>query len=139
MQRLLVRYAGLRGYSKVPSQLLYTPTHEWVSVEGNTVTLGVTEYAQDALGEVVYVDIPSEGDAVEEGEAVSALESVKSASDIYTPVKGTVQAANALLADDPALINRSPYEEGWIVKIDKGDREIPSTLLSAEQYHKIIE
>lgn len=124
----------------VPEQLRYSDEHEWVAgadSEDGIVTVGITAYAADALGDIVYVSLPEEGAAVESGEPCGEAESTKSVSDIYAPVSGEVTAVNAAVADDPGLINADPYGEGWLFKV-RTDGE-PGGLLDAEAYAKLIE
>lgn len=109
--------------SNVPEDLLYTDTHEWIKREGDTVRVGITDHAQSELTDVVYVELPKLQKEVNAGEPVAVVESVKAASDIYAPVKGTVIEVNQALATDPGLINREPYGQGWIfvLKLDNAD------------------
>lgn len=125
--------------STVPETLLYTAEHEWVTepTEDGVVTVGITAYATEALGDIVYVSLPGEGDAVEAGEPCGEAESTKSVSDIYAPVTGEVVAVNGAVEEDPAIVNGDPYGEGWLIKVrtagDSGD------LLDAQAYAKLIE
>jgi glycine cleavage system H protein len=124
----------------VPEQLRYTEEHEWVAGLGNedgVVTVGITAYAADALGDIVFVDLPDEGAAIEAGEPCGEAESTKSVSDIYAPVTGEVTAVNTAVVDDPALINSDPYGEGWMFKV-RVDGE-PGGVLDAAAYAKLIE
>ena len=124
----------------VPEQLRYTEEHEWVAGldnEDGVVTVGITAYAADALGDVVYVDLPEEGEAIEAGEPCGEAESTKSVSDIYAPVTGEVTAVNTAVVDDPALVNSDPYGEGWLFKV-RLDSE-PAGMLDAAAYAKLIE
>jgi len=105
----------------VPEDLRYSSDHEWVRREGTRMVVGITDYAQDALGDVVYVEVPGTGTAVAAGERVSEVESTKSVSDIFAPVGGTVVDANASLGDRPELLNSDPYGDGWILVIEVGD------------------
>ena len=123
----------------VPDDLRYSTDHEWVRVEGNTITLGITDYAQDALGDVVFVDVPEVGAAVTVGGTFSEVESTKSVSDIYAPVSGTISDVNADLADAPELLNDDPYGEGWLCKIDLADPSELDSLLDADGYRALIE
>ncbi len=125
----------------IPQDLLYTKSHEWVRVEGDSVVIGITHYAQDQLGEVVFVELPAVGDAVEAGEEMGTLESVKAVSEILAPLSGEVIEANEALEDSPDLVNQSPFDEGWLVKIkgsvegmDLLDPQSYATLLEAEQH-----
>ncbi len=120
----------------VPGDLQYTKSHEWVRTEGDTVTIGITDHAQDELGDVVFVELPDEGDTFDSGESFGTVESVKAVSDLYTPVGGEVVEVNSALDDAPEKINEDPYGEGWIVKLrTSGDAD----LLSAEEYEKVLE
>ncbi len=125
----------------IPQNLLYTKSHEWVRVEGDCVVIGITHYAQDQLGEVVFVELPSVGDAVEAGEEMGTLESVKAVSEMLAPLSGEVIEANEALEDSPDLVNQSPFDEGWLVKIkgsvegmDLLDPQGYAALLKAEQH-----
>lgn len=121
-----------------PENLLYTKDHEWVRVEGDTVVIGITDYAQDALGDVVFVQLPTTDDEVSANSTLSEVESTKSVSDIYAPVSGRVTKVNEKLTDHPELINSSPYEEGWIAVLTISDRKELEDLLSADSYRKLI-
>ena len=122
----------------VPDDLRYTSDHEWVRLDGNRVTIGITDYAQDALGDVVFVQLPDLGTAVEAGSSFSEVESTKSVSDIYAPVSGTVAEVNSELSDSPQRLNEDPYGEGWICVIEVADASALSGLLDAEGYRKLI-
>ncbi len=122
----------------VPADLRYTKDHEWVRVEGNRVRVGITDYAQDALGDVVFVQLPEPGSAVEAGSSFSEVESTKSVSDVYAPVSGTVVEVNAELTDAPQRLNDDPYGEGWICVIEVSDPGAVSALLDAEAYRRLI-
>ncbi|MGN9838608.1 glycine cleavage system protein GcvH [Nonomuraea sp. H19] len=120
--------------SNIPDDLSYTKEHEWVAGvdDGLTVTVGITAYAADALGDVVYVQLPDVGSVVEAGDSVGEVESTKSVSEIYTPVGGEIVEVNQAVADDPSLANSDPYGEGWMFRVRmEGD---PEDLLSAEEY-----
>lgn len=122
--------------SNVPAELSYTSEHEWVSAltaEG-TVRVGITDHAQDALGDVVYVDLPSIGDSVAAEDSFGEIESTKSVSDLFAPVAGEIVAVNEALEDDPALVNSDPYGEGWIVEIRPENADDLANLLDAEAY-----
>jgi glycine cleavage system H protein len=121
-----------------PSELKYTKSHEWVRLEGDVAVVGITDYAQDALGDVVFVDLPQVGKAVEAGSAVAVVESVKTASDIYAPVAGEILEVNSALSDKPELINQSPYGEGWLFKMRVNPADL-NGLLSAADYQAIAE
>ena len=120
----------------VPEELQYTRSHEWVRTEGDTATLGITDYAQDELGDIVFVELPEVGAIFAAGDSFGTLESVKAVSDIYTPVGGEVVEVNEALNDTPEKINEDPYGEGWIVKLRvSGDGD----LLSASDYEQFLE
>ena len=121
----------------VPEQLRYTAEHEWVAIDGRTASVGITEHAADALGDVVYVSPPAPGTKVTAGEPCGEIESTKSVSDLYSPVDGEVTDVNADIDDDPGQVNSDPYGAGWLFKV-RLDDEPPSDLLSAEQYAELI-
>jgi glycine cleavage system H protein len=120
--------------SKTPSELKYARTHEWVRVEGDVATVGITDHAQDALGDLVYVELPEVGDTVAASDEAGVVESVKAASDIYAPVSGEIIAINEALTDSPEIINSDPYHDGWMYKIRMSDAAELEDLLSAEDY-----
>ena len=120
----------------IPEDLQYTKSHEWVLIEGDTVTIGITDHAQDELGDVVFVELPDEGATFDAGESFGTVESVKAVSDLYAPVGGEVVEVNSTLEDAPENINEDPYGEGWIVKLRITDR---ADLLSPEEYEKVVE
>jgi len=121
----------------VPQQLRYTAEHEWVAIEGQAASVGITEHAADALGDVVYVSPPTPGTKVTAGEPCGEIESTKSVSDLYSPVDGEVTDVNADIEDDPGQVNSDPYGAGWLFKV-RLDDEPPSDLLSAEQYAELV-
>jgi glycine cleavage system H protein len=121
----------------VPEQLRYTTEHEWVAIDGQTASVGITEHAADALGDVVYVSPPTPGTKVTAGEPCGEIESTKSVSDLYSPVDGEVTDVNADIEDDPGQVNSDPYGVGWLFKV-RLDGEPPSDLLTAEQYAELI-
>jgi len=121
----------------VPQQLRYTAEHEWVAIDGRAASVGITEHAADALGDVVYVSPPTPGTKVTAGEPCGEIESTKSVSDLYSPVDGEVTDVNADIEDDPGLVNSDPYGAGWLFKV-RLDDEPPSDLLTAEQYTELI-
>lgn len=123
----------------LPDDLRYTKDHEWVRVEGSVARIGITDYAQDALGDVVFVQLPEVGTTVAGGDTVSEVESTKSVSEIYAPLGGTVVAANADLVDAPQRLNEDPYGEGWICDIEVGDATELEALLDAPGYQALIE
>jgi glycine cleavage system H protein len=120
----------------VPEDLLYTESHEWVRIDDGTATIGITDHAQDELGDVVFVELPDEGDTFDAGESFGTVESVKAVSDLYTPVGGEVVEVNTSLEDAPEKINDDPYGEGWIVKLSTSDE---ADLLSPGEYEKVLE
>jgi glycine cleavage system H protein len=123
----------------IPDRLRYSTDHEWVAVEGATARIGITDYAQDALGDVVFVDVPAVGRSVSAGESMSEVESTKSVSDIYAPVSGTISAVNDALASSPDALNRDPYGEGWICEIEMSDPAEVEALLDAAGYRALVE
>lgn len=120
----------------VPGDLQYTKTHEWVRREGDTATVGITEHAQDELGDVVFIELPEEGASFGAGDAFGTIESVKAVSDLYAPVGGEVVEVNEALNDAPEKVNEDPYGEGWIIRLRVSGEGI---LLSAEEYEKVLE
>jgi glycine cleavage system H protein len=123
----------------IPEELRYSSDHEWVKLEGDRVRIGITDYAQDALGDVVFVQIPELGAKVTTGAGVSEVESTKSVSDIYAPVTGTVAEINAELADAPQRLNEDPYGDGWLCVIEADDVSQLDQLLDAAAYRQLIE
>ena len=122
---------------KTPAELQYTKSHEWIKIEGDSATVGISDYAQDALGDVVYVELPDVGASYEAGRPFGAVESVKAASDLYLPVGGEVIEVNAPLLDQPELLNSDPYGDGWLVKIKLAQGV--GALMSAEAYEKYVD
>ncbi|HET6835570.1 MAG TPA: glycine cleavage system protein GcvH [Acidimicrobiales bacterium] len=123
----------------IPSDLRYSTDHEWARVEGGRVRIGITDYAQDALGDVVFVEVPEVGAKVERGTSFSEVESTKSVSEIYAPVSGAIAEVNAELTDSPERLNDDPYGEGWICIIEPTDPTQLDELLDAEGYRALIE
>ena len=123
----------------IPSELTYSSDHEWVRVEDGRARTGITDYAQDALGDVVFVDLPEVGATVERGASISEVESTKSVSEIYAPISGTIVEVNADLADNPQKLNDDPYGDGWIFVIAPADEAQLGELLDAEGYRALIE
>ncbi|MCH7577154.1 MAG: glycine cleavage system protein GcvH [Chloroflexi bacterium] len=123
----------------IPPDLRYTNEHEWVRVENGVGTVGITDYAQDQLGDVVYVDLPSPGKQLSQLAVFGEIESVKAVSELYAPVSGEVVESNGALADKPELINESPYGEGWLMKLRLADESEVENLLTADQYSDYIE
>jgi glycine cleavage system H protein len=123
----------------VPKDYRYTETHEWVRVEeDNVVTVGITDYAQEKLGDIVSVELPKIGDEVEAGETMGMIDSQKASSEVYAPVSGIVVEVNEILESDPGIINADPYEEGWLVRIEIEDIEQLDSLLTAEDYEEHV-
>ena len=120
--------------SNTPSDLKYASSHEWARLDGDVVTVGITDHAQEALGDLVYVELPEVGDSVAAGDEAGVVESVKAASDIYAPVSGEIIAVNEALGDTPEIINTDPYNEGWIYKIRVTDVSELDNLMSGEEY-----
>jgi glycine cleavage system H protein len=122
------------GVGENPSDRRYTTEHEWIKPDGELYVIGITAFAQDQLGDIVYVELPKVGDQVESGKAFGVIESVKTASDLYAPVSGEVVEVNSDLVDQPQSVNDDPYEAGWIIKIRAADPAEVDQLLTAEQY-----
>jgi glycine cleavage system H protein len=122
-----------------PEDVKYTEQHEWLRLEGSRARVGITDYAQDALGDVVYVDIPEVGTEVKAGEPFGEVESTKSVSDVYAPVSGTVSERNAALIEAPELVNEAPYGDGWMIVIDPSDPSEAEGLLDAASYRSFTE
>ena len=122
----------------VPDDLRYTADHEWAGLEDGKVRIGITDYAQDALGDVVFVQLPEPGTKVEAGTSFSEVESTKSVSDIYAPVSGVVVEVNTELVDAPQRLNEDPYGEGWLIRIRLGDQSEVDALLDAEAYKQVV-
>ncbi len=121
-----------------PEELKYTKEHEWISLEGDIATVGITEYAQSELGDIVYVDITTEGDEVEAGEVFGSVEAVKTVSDLYMPIKGTVIEINPELEDAPETVNSDPYGKGWMIKIQVESKDDVAALMSSSDYKTLI-
>ncbi len=124
--------------SKIPSELQYAKSHEWLRVSGSEGTVGITDHAQRELTDVVFVELPEVGSQVKAGEACAVVESVKTASDIYTPASGEVTAVNKAVTENPALVNSDPYDGGWLFKLKLSNPSESTALLSAEQYQAQI-
>ena len=122
----------------IPGDLLYSKEHEWIRVDGDTIEIGITDYAQGELGDVVFVELPAEGDDLKQMEAFGTIEAVKAVSELFSPVSGTVSAVNSLVEDDAGIINRDPYGEGWMVKAKLSDASELDSLLKPEQYQELI-
>jgi glycine cleavage system H protein len=123
----------------VPEDLRYTKDHEWTKVDGSRLRIGITDYAQDALGDVVFVQVPAVGSLVTAGSSISEIESTKSVSDVYAPVSGTIVEVNDELGDAPQRVNEEPYGEGWICVIEISDESELGGLLDAAQYRSLID
>lgn len=121
-----------------PSNLKYTKDHEWISIEGTTATVGITEFAQRELGDIVYVDIPSVGKALNMNNIFGSVEAVKTVSDLYLPLSGTVTEVNAALEANPELVNQAPYEGGWMVKMSLSNLDEAAELLDAAAYQALV-
>ena len=122
----------------IPLELLYTKEHEWVSVDGNVATIGITDYAQGELGDIVFVELPKVGDETKQMEPFGTIEAVKAVSELYAPVSGKVVAVNEELQDSPELINQDPYGKGWMIKVELSNREELDKLLSPKDYEQLI-
>jgi glycine cleavage system H protein len=122
----------------VPDDLRYLDSHEWARVDDDTARIGISDFAQDELGDVVFVDLPGEGDEVAAGEDFGVVESIKAVSDIYAPVSGTVTATNDDLVDRPELVNEAPYGDGWLIEVELTDESELDDLLSADEYRDQI-
>jgi glycine cleavage system H protein len=124
---------------KIPQELKYSKEHEWVRViEGNKVMIGITDFAQDELGDIVFADLPKVGQELKTGDTLASLESVKSASDVYSPVDGKIIEVNEKLKDKPELINSDPYGEGWIATVEVTDTSFLDSLMNADEYKQFI-
>ncbi len=122
---------------KIPENLKYTKDHEWLGVDGKTGVIGITDYAQGELGDIIYVDIPST-DSIKQGESFGTIEAVKTVSDLFAPVSGKVVEIHTAVNDNPASVNQDPYGEGWIIKIELADTKEVEGLMSAEEYKKLV-
>jgi glycine cleavage system H protein len=126
--------------SNIPANLRYTESHEWVLDNGDgTLTIGITDHAQEALGDVVFVELPEVGRALDKGEEFGVIESVKAASDLYAPLDGEIVAINEALEDAPETVNSSPYEDGWLLTLKTGDSDALDDLLDADAYAAIVD
>ena len=121
-----------------PEALKYTKDHEWIKVEGDTATIGITDYAQGELGDIVFVDVDTVDDDLNEGDVFGSVEAVKTVSDLFLPIPGTVLEVNAELEDQPELLNTDPYGKGWIIKLKVAENADFTQLLSAEQYQEVV-
>ena len=124
--------------TNIPANLKYTKEHEWTLIEGDVVTVGITDFAQGELGDIVFVDVDSVDDELSSGDVFGSVEAVKTVSDLFLPLSGTVVEFNAELEDRPELLNTDPYGKGWIIKLDIGDSADTTELLTAEQYQESL-
>ena len=122
----------------VPEDYYYTKDHEWAQADENVVTVGITEFAQQSLGEIVYVELPEEGQKVSQGDPFGVVESVKAVSDLYAPVSGTVVEVNASLGDNPSVLNDNPMVDGWLIRIELDNEKELANLMRAPDYKKLI-
>lgn len=122
-----------------PSDKLYSKEHEWIQIDGNVCTLGVTHFAQEELGEVVFVELPEVGQSYDAGEEIGTIESVKAVAELYTPVAGTVTEVNSDLESQPEMVNNDPHDTGWLVKLEISGDGPPQGLMSAEEYQAFTE
>ena len=123
----------------IPAELKYTKDHEWIKIEGTIATVGITDFAQGELGDIVYVDVDTLDDTIEEGEVFGSVEAVKTVSDLFMPLSGEVIEFNETLEDDPEVVNTDPYNKGWMIKIEISDISQIENLLNAEAYKNLIE
>ena len=123
---------------EIPKDLKYTKDHEWVKLEKGVATVGITEFAQGELGDVVFVDLPAIGKGIKQREPVCVVESTKAASDVYAPISGSVAEVNSKLSNEPELVNKSPYTDGWMVKLKDPSESELKALLTPEEYSKLI-
>jgi glycine cleavage system H protein len=123
---------------RFPEELLYSPTHEWVKVEGNTVTIGITDFAQREMGELTYVELPDVGEYVDAGQPFCVIESIKASEEICSPVSGTVVKVNESLLDNPEIVNKDPYGDGWLIVLEMSSPDELKGLLSAQAYVEML-
>jgi glycine cleavage system H protein len=123
---------------EIPNQLLYTREHEWIRVEGDEIVIGVTDFAQGELGDVVFVEIETEGETLSRGDTFGTIEAVKTVSDLYMPVDGEVLEVNSALEETPEIVNSSPFKDGWMIRVKMSDSSQLEDLLSAEDYRSLI-
>jgi len=123
----------------IPADLKYTQDHEWVRVDGDVVTVGITDFAQGELGDIVFVEIETEGEELDKGETFGTVEAVKTVSDLFMPVGGEITKFNEALADDPELVNKDPYGEGWMIKVKVADIAELDELMDADAYKAMVE
>ncbi len=123
----------------IPADLKYTKEHEWIKADGNKAAIGITDYAQGELGDVVFIELPAVGSNVSAMETFGTIEAVKAVSDLFSPISGKVTEVNAILEDDPMVVNRDPYGDGWMIKVEMNDSSELDALLSAEDYRSLVE
>lgn len=124
---------------KIPAQLKYTKDHEWASIEGKVATIGITHHAQDALGEVVFVELPAKGKTLKRGDTFGVVESIKAVSDLYSPLSGKVLDVNSSLVNEPSLANSDPYQKAWMIKLELTNSAETNELLPSDDYKKLVE
>ena len=124
--------------SEIPDDLRYSKEHEWVRTDGDIATIGITHFAQDQLGDVVFVELPEKGASIRQHASLGVVESVKAASDVYAPVSGEVVERNVKVIESPELVNSSPYKDGWLVKVRMSDKAEPASLLDATAYREHV-
>jgi glycine cleavage system H protein len=124
---------------KIPANLKYTKDHEWAQLEGNVATIGITHHAQDALGEVVFVELPAKGKALNKGDTFGVVESIKAVSDLYSPLSGKVVDVNSALVNEPGNANTDPYGKAWMIKLELSSAGDAAELLSADDYKKLVD
>ncbi|MGB2600721.1 MAG: glycine cleavage system protein GcvH [Candidatus Omnitrophota bacterium] len=122
----------------IPQDLKYTREHEWVKIEGDNAVFGITDHAQSALGDITFIELPAKDGEIKQTDSIATIESVKAASDIYAPLSGKVLEVNETLQDNPEVINSSPYEDGWICRVNISDSEEQDSLMSADEYEKYL-
>jgi glycine cleavage system H protein len=122
----------------IPADLLYTKDHEWVKIEGDTATVGITDFAQSELGDIVFVEVDTEGEELSSGDVFGTVEAVKTVSDLFMPIAGTIETMNEGLEDSPELVNQDPYGEGWMVKLKLEEGTSTDELLSADAYKEVV-
>jgi glycine cleavage system H protein len=122
----------------LPKELKYSEEHEWVRVEGNKAYIGITDFAQSELGDIVFVELPEDGDDVEQDQPFGSVESVKTVSELYAPLSGKILEVNTELEDAPELVNESPYEKAWMIVVEMSDESELDKLMSAEEYEKLV-
>ena len=123
----------------IPKELKYTEEHEWIRIDGNTATIGITDFAQGELGDIVYIDIDSIGNELDDNEIFGTVEAVKTVSDLFMPIKGKVLEINSDIESTPEIVNEDPYDKGWIIKIEIAENQDIENLLSADDYRKMID